>query len=156
MGYYHKFINDVATFAASLHKFTNKTRTKRHRFYWYAKQQAVSEHFNKILTTSPLFLHFPDPSLPFVLSIDASLTRVACVLKQNTPAGLKICYYKFRLLSDAEDRYSTTERRALIICWCLEGLCPWIGTFSILIETDHQLLANMHKTYTFRNKRIDN
>ena len=156
IGYYRKFINDFAAIAAPLHKVTNKTRTKRHEFYWHEEQQAAFEHFKKILTTSPLFLHFPDPSLPFILSTDASLTRIAGVLKQNTSSGLKICYYKSRLLSDTERRYSTTEREALAICWCLEELRPWIGTSLILIETDHRPLANMHKNYNFRNKRIDN
>ena len=88
-----------------MHKVTNKTRTKRHEFYWHAEQQEAFEHFKMILTTSPLFLHFPDPSAPFILSTDASLTRIAGVLKQQTSSGLKVCYYKSRLLSDTEWRY---------------------------------------------------
>ena len=155
IGYYRKFIPDFAHIAAPLHKVSNKTRTKRHEFYWHAEQQAAFEHFKKILTTAPLFLHFPDPSLPFILSTDASLTRIAGVLKQNTSAGLKICYYKSRLLSDTERRYSATEREALAICWCLDQLRPCISSSSVLIETDHQPLSNMHKKYSFRNKRID-
>lgn len=156
IGYYRKFIDDFANIAAPLHKVSNKTRTKRHEFYWHAEQQAAFEQFKKILTTAPLFLHFPDPSLPFTLSTDASLTRIAGVLKQNPPSGLKVCYYKSRLLSDTERRYSATEREALAICWCLEQLRPCIGGSSILIQTDHEPLSNMHKNYTFRNKRIDN
>ncbi|CAF1523718.1 unnamed protein product [Adineta ricciae] len=156
IGYYHKFIPDFARIAAPLHKVTIKTRTKRHEFYWHAEQQLAFDEFKRILTSAPLFLHFPDPSLPFILSTDASLTRIAGVLKQDTPAGLKVCYYKSRLLSATEQRYSTTEREALAICWCLEQLRSCIGTSSIVIETDHQPLANMHKNYNFRNKRIDN
>ena len=156
IGYYRKFIDDFADIAAPLHKVTNKTRTKRHEFYWHAEQQAAFEKFKKILTTAPLFLHFPDPSLDFILSTDASLTRIAGILKQNTPAGLKICYYKSRLLSDTERRYATTEREALAICWCLEQLRHCIGNSPILIETDHQPLANMHKNYSYGSKRIDN
>lgn len=156
VNYYRKFIADFAHIAAPLYKVTNKTRTKRHEFYWHAEQQAAFEQFKKILTTAPLFLHFPDPSLPFILSTDASLTRIAGVLKQDTPDGLKVCYYKSRLLSDIEARYSTTEREALAICWCLEQLRPCIGNSSIIIETDHQPLSNMHKNLSLRNKRIDN
>ncbi|CAF1480231.1 unnamed protein product [Adineta ricciae] len=156
IGYYRKFIPDFARIAAPLHKVTNKTRTKRHEFYWHAEQQLAFDQFKQILTSAPLFLHFPDPSLPFILSTDASLMRIAGVLKQDTPSGLKICYYKSRLLSATEQRYSTTEREALAICWCLDQLRSCIGTSSITIETDHQPLANMHKKYSFRNKRIDN
>ncbi|CAF4081208.1 unnamed protein product, partial [Rotaria magnacalcarata] len=156
IGYYRKFIPDFARIAAPLHKVTNKTRTKRHEFYWHDEQQAAFEQFKTILTTSPLFLHFPDPSVPFILSTDASLTRIAGVLKQNTSSGLKMCYYKSRLLSDIEQRYSATEREALAIYWCLDQLRSYIGGSSVLIETDHQPLSNMHKKHSFRNKRIDN
>ncbi|CAF3857204.1 unnamed protein product, partial [Rotaria sp. Silwood1] len=145
IGYYRKFIHDFAAIAAPLHKVTNKTRTKRHEFYWHAEQQAAFEQFKTILTTAPLFLHYPDPSLPFVLSTDCSLTRIAGVLKQKSSTGEKICYYKSRLLSDIERRYSTTEREALAIYWCLDQLRSCIGTSSIIIETDHQSLTNMHK-----------
>lgn len=156
IGYYRKFIDDFARIAAPLHKVTNKTRTKRHEFYWHPEQQAAFEQFKTILTTAPLFLHFPDPSVPFILSTDASLTRIAGVLKQETSTGLKVCYYKSRLLNDIERRYSATEREALAICWCLDQLRSCIGTSSILVETDHEPLSNMHKKHTFRNKRIDN
>lgn len=155
IGYYRKFISDFANIAAPLHKVTNKTRTKRHEFYWHEEQQAAFDQFKKILTSAPLFLHFPDPSLPFILSTDASLTRIAGVLKQNTPSGMKICYYKSRLLSDTETRYSATEREALAICWCLEQLRSCIGTSPIIIETDHEPLSKIDKNFTIRNKRID-
>ena len=156
IGYYRKFIPDFARIAAPLHRVTNKTRARRHEFFWGDEQQTAFEQFKTILTTAPLFLHFPDPSVPFLLSTDASLTRIAGILKQETPTGLKICYYKSRLLSDTEQRYSATEREALAIYWCLEQLRPYIGTSSIIIETDHEPLSNMHTKATFHNKRIDN
>jgi hypothetical protein len=156
LGYYRKFRPDFARIATPLHKVTNKTRTKRHEFYCHTEQQAAFEEFKTILTTAPLFLHFLDPSVPFILSTDASLTRIAGVLKQQTSIGLKICYYKSRLLSDLERQYSANECEALAICWCLDQLRSCIGNSSILIETDHKPLFNMHKKHTFRNKRIDN
>ena len=81
IGYYRKFINDLAAIAAPLHNVTNKARAKRHECYQHTKQQASFEKFKKIPTTSSLFLHYPDPSLPFVISTDASLPRIAGVLK---------------------------------------------------------------------------
>ena len=109
-----------------------------------------------ILTTFPLFLHFPDPSVPFILSKDDSLTRIANVLKQQTSSSLKICYYKSRLLSDTECCYSAIERETLAICWCLNELCSYIASSSVFIEIDHEPLSNMHKKCTFRNKPFDN
>jgi hypothetical protein len=142
IGCYRKFIPDIAHIAASLHKVSNKTRTKRYEFYWHAEKQAVFEYSNKILNTALLFLHFSDHSLPFILSTDASLTRIAFVLKQNNSTGLKICYYKSRILSNSERQYSFKKHGAPSICWCLDRLLSCIaGPVSLL-----KLLINRFRT----------
>ena len=156
MGYYRKFIRDFASLAAPIHKVTNKTRTKRHEFTWGPEQQLAFDKFKSILTNEPLFLDFPDRSRPFVLTTDASDIRIAGILKQFTDVGMKICYYKSRLLTDVERRYSTTEREALGIYWCLTELRNFIADTPIVIETDHAPLSNMHRKREFGNKRIDN
>ncbi|CAF4243720.1 unnamed protein product, partial [Didymodactylos carnosus] len=156
VGYYRKFIRDFAKIAAPIHKVTNKTRTKKHEFRWDQEQQDAFDQFKSILTSAPLFLDFPDRSVPFILSTDASELRIAGVLKQKTVDGLKICYYKSRLLNDTERRYSATEREALAIYWCLTELRNYIGDSEIIIETDHKPLVNMHKKKNYGNKRIDN
>ena len=156
IGYYRKFILDFARIGAPVHKVTKKICTKRHESYWHAEQQEAFEHFKTILTTFPLFLHFPDLSVLFILSMDDSLIRIVDVLKQQTSSGLKVCHYRSRLLSDTECCYSAIERETLTICWCLNELCSYIASSSVFIETDHETLSNMHKKPTFRNKRVDN
>ena len=156
VGYYRKFIRDFAKLAAPIHKVTNKTRAKRHEFHWHREQQEAFERFKLILTSAPLFLDFPDRSSPFILSTDASDIRIAGVLKQSVSGELKICYYKSRLLNDTERRYSTTEREALAIYWCLTELRNYLGDSEITIETDHKPLVNMHRKTNFGNKRVDN
>ena len=156
VGYYRKFIRDFAKIAAPIHKVTNKTRTKRHEFRWGTEQQKAFDQFKLILTTAPLFLDFPERNTPFILSTDASELRIAGVLKQNTDKGLKVCYYKSRLLSDTESRYSATEREALAIYWCLTELRNYIGDSQIIVETDHKPLVNMHKKKMYGNRRVDN
>ena len=98
-----------------MHKVTKKTCAKRHESYWHAEQQEAFEHFKTILTTFPIFLYFPDPSVPFILSTHDSLTRIAGVLKQQTSSGLKVCDYRSRLFSDTACCYSTIERETLAI-----------------------------------------
>ena len=156
VGYYRKFIRDFAQIAVPIHKVTNKTRTKRHEFQWGNEQQMAFDKFKAILTNAPLFLDFPDRTAPFILSTDASEVRAAGILKQETSSGLKICYFKSRLLTDTESRYSPTEREALAIYWCLTELRNYIGDTPITIETDHKPLVNMHKKTNYGNKRIDN
>ena len=103
-----------------------------------------------------LSLHFPDPSVPFILCTHDSLTRIADVLKQQTSSGLKVCFYRSRLLSDTECRYSAVERETLAICWCFDKSRSYTASSSIFIETDHEPLFNMDKKRTFRNKHVDN
>ena len=74
IGYYRKFIADFARLAAPFHKVSNKTRTRRHEFYWHPEQQQAFETFKGILTHPPLFLHFPEPDTPFILSTDGSIS----------------------------------------------------------------------------------
>ena len=81
IGYYRKFILDFSRIGVLMHKVTKNACTKRHESYWHAEQQEAFEHFKTILTTFPLFLHFPDPSVPFILSTNDSLTQIADVLK---------------------------------------------------------------------------
>ena len=156
IGYYRKFILDFARIGAPMHKVTKKTCTKRHESYWRVEQQEAFEHFKTILTTFSLFLHFPDPSVSFILSTNYGLTPITNVLKQQTSSVLKVCYYRSRLLSDTECCYSAIERETLAICWCLKELCSYIASPSVFIEIDHEPLSDMHKKLTFRNKRVDN
>ena len=44
-----------------------------------------------------------------------------------------------------ERRCSPTEREALAIYWCIMELRNCIADTPIIVETDHQLLVNMHR-----------
>ena len=147
---------DFARIGAPMHKVTKKTCTKRHESHWHAEQQEAFEHFKSILTTFSLFLHFPDPSVSFILSTDDNLTRIAAVLKQQTSTDLKVCNYRFRLLSNTECCYSAIGREILATCCCLNEVCSYIASSSVFIEIDHEPLSNMHKKHTFRSKPFDN
>lgn len=155
IGYYRKFVKDFANIAAPIHKVTNKTGSRKSEFFWAEEQQLAFEKFKEILTTPPLFLNFPEISTPFILSTDASKVRVGGVLKQMVNGVLKVNYYLSRLLSETESRYSTTEREALAIMWCLDKLRYYMGDSLVTIETDHKPLVNFHKKLNFGSKRVD-
>ncbi|CAF1045959.1 unnamed protein product, partial [Didymodactylos carnosus] len=100
--------------------------------------------------SEPLFLQYPDPTSPFILSTDASVIGISGILRQNTSQGTRICYYKSRTLTDAEKRYDPLEREALAMYWCIKELRQYIGDSAFSIETDSEPLINFHK------KQIDN
>ncbi|CAF4200338.1 unnamed protein product, partial [Rotaria magnacalcarata] len=113
--------------AAPLHKVTNKTKHHRHEFKWGPDQQHSFDEFKRILTTSPLFLEYPDSSTPFVLTTDASGIGIGGILRQYTPSGTKINSFKSRVLDDTERKYDTIEQEALAIFWCISELRSYIG-----------------------------
>ncbi|CAF4244309.1 unnamed protein product, partial [Rotaria magnacalcarata] len=152
---YRKFIPDFARIAAPLHKVTNKTKHRRHEFYWGPDQQHSFDEFKRILTTYPLFLEYPDLSTPFILTTDASDIGIGGILRQDTPNGTKINYFKSHVLDDTERKYDTIEKEALAIFWCVSELRSYIGDSNFIAETDHKPLENFHKKQ-INNKRVMN
>ena len=138
-----------------MHKVTNKTKARRHEFTWGPEQQASFDEFKRILTTSPLFLEYPDLSSPFILTTDVSDVGIGGILRQETPTGTKINYFKSRLLNDIKRKYDTFEKEALAIYWCLTELRPYIGDSDITVETDHKPLENFYKKQ-INNRRVMN
>ncbi|CAF4561035.1 unnamed protein product, partial [Rotaria sp. Silwood2] len=131
INWYRKFIPNFARIAAPLHKVTNKTKHHRHEFKWGPDQQQSFDKFKRLLTTYPLFLEYPYLSTPFVLTTDASDIGIGEILRQDTPHGTKINYFKSRVLDD-------TERDS-----------------SFVVETDHKPLENFHNKQ-ISNKRVMN
>ncbi|CAF4666594.1 unnamed protein product, partial [Rotaria sp. Silwood2] len=155
INWYRKFIPNFARIAAPLHKVTNKTKHHRHEFKWGPDQQQSFDEFKRLLTTYPLFLEYPDLSTPFVLTTDASNIGIGGILRQDTPNGTKINYFKSRMLDDTERKYDTIEQEALAIFWCISELRSYIGDSDFIIETDHKPLENFHKKQ-INNKRVMN
>ncbi|CAF3050663.1 unnamed protein product [Rotaria sp. Silwood2] len=155
INWYRKFIPNFARIAAPLHKVTNKTKHRRHEFRRGSEQQQSFEEFKHILTTSPLFLEYPDLSTPFTLTTDASDIGIGGILRQDTPAGTKINYFKSRVLNDTERKYDTFEQEALAIYWCITELRSYIGDSNFIVETDHRPLENFHLKQ-INNKRVMN
>ena len=141
--------------AAQLHKVTNKTKHHRHEFTWGPDQQQSFDEFERILTTYPLFLEYPDLSNPFVLTTDASDIGIGGILRQDTPNGTKINYFKSHVLNDIERNYDTMEKEALAIYWCISELRSYIGDSNFIVETDHKPLENCHRKQ-INNKRVMN
>ncbi|CAF4500057.1 unnamed protein product, partial [Rotaria sp. Silwood2] len=131
INWYRKFIPNFARIAAPLHKVTNKTKHHRHEFKWGPDQQQSFDEFKRLLTTYPLFLEYPDLSTPFVLTTDASDIGIGGILRQDTPHGTKINYFKSRALDDTEH------------------------DSNFIVETDHKPLENFHNKQ-INNKRVMN
>ncbi|CAF3314989.1 unnamed protein product [Rotaria sp. Silwood2] len=155
IGWYRKFIKNFAKIAAPIHAITNLNKNNQHKFYWGKEQRDAAKKLKEIISGPDLVLEFPDPTGSYVLSTDASNNGLGGILKQITTSGkLKILYYLSRKLSPSERKYSTTEKEALAMVWCIDRLRPYLLGVDFKVETDHCPLCNIHKKKS-RNGRID-
>ena len=75
--FYRKLVDNFAAEAKPLTQLTKKDRP----FIWGPEQQEAFESLKDKLCKAPV-LAFPDFSLPFILTTDASKTAVAAILSQ--------------------------------------------------------------------------
>ncbi|CAF0786226.1 unnamed protein product [Adineta steineri] len=155
IGWYRKFIPKFSSIAAPIHRVTNKIKSKRKDFFWGTEQIEAADKLKEILTTQPLVLKYPHPTAQFILSTDASDYAIGGTLKQIINGQTHYNYFLSRLLSDTEKRYSTIEREALAIFWCLNKLQQYLGGRDVLIITDHKPLQQFHIKMKINSKRIN-
>ena len=142
LGFYRRFIRNFAKLAAPIHAVSNKSKDRRGDFQWGEPQRLAFQALKTAITTKPLFLHFPDPTRPLVLSTDASNNRIGAVLKQTLADDtFHVISYFSRMLSDTEQRYSTIEKEALAIHSALEKLRPYTINHEVVIVDPHEIDA---------------
>ena len=86
-----------------------------------------------------MLAHF-DPALPVVLSCDAGPVGVGCVLSQITRDGERPIAFYSRSLSDAETRYSQTDREALAVVTGVKKFHYFLAGRTFTIQSDHKPL----------------
>ena len=154
IGWYRKFIPHFSQIAAPIHRVTNKIKSKRKDFHWGEEQIQAANKLKQILTSQPLVLKYPHPNAQFILATDASDYAIGGTLKQIINGKTHYNYFLSRLLSDTEKRYSTIEREALAIFWCLNKLQQYLGGRNVLIITDHKPLQQFQIKQKINSKRI--
>ncbi|CAF4955322.1 unnamed protein product [Rotaria sp. Silwood1] len=155
IGWYRRFIPNFAQIAAPIHKVTNKIKKKKKEFYWSNDQIQAANQLKQILTEEPLVLKYPHPTAPFILSTDASEYAIGGTLKQIINGQIHYNYFLSRLLTTTERNYSTIDREALAIFWCMEKLQQYLGGRDVTIFSDHKPLQQFHKKIKANSKRIE-
>jgi len=86
-------------------------------FEWKAEQEQAFHKLKQCLTSSPTLMS-PCDGEEYVLDTDASQYGLGAVLQQRQNGELHVISYASRLLSKAEQKYSTTRRELLaVIFW---------------------------------------
>nr|XP_033494296.1 uncharacterized protein LOC117264451 [Epinephelus lanceolatus] len=96
-------------------------------------------------TTPSTRIQLQDPSLQFVVEIDASDTGVGAVLSQRSPEDQKIhpCAYFSRRLTPAETNYDVGNRELLAVVLALQEWRHWLegSIHPFVVWTDHKNLS---------------
>ena len=106
---------------------------------WSAEADRAFGHLMALFTSAPVLAH-PDPSLAFIVEVDAS----EAVLSQSsgTPPKLRPCAFFSKKHSPAERNYDVRDRELLAVVKALKAWRHWLeaAKHPILIWTDHRNL----------------
>ena len=111
--FYRRFIRNYSSVAAPL---TTLLKGAPRKLDWTADANKAFHHLKTFFTSAPV-LSLPDPSLPFLVEVDASESGVGAVLSQRhgVPAKMHPCAFFSRKLSPAERNYDVGNREILAV-----------------------------------------
>ena len=104
-------------------------------------------------------MRYFDQSLDSEVEVDASSTGLGAILTQSSATGEQnVVAYASRALTDAESRYSQTEREALGVVWGVEHFHLYLYGSPFSVITDHKPLEgifnNLNSKPTARLERL--
>ena len=104
--YYGRFLPNISKHLFSLYRLLLKNTKWR----WSEEEESAFQESKKLLTSSNLLVHF-DPSLPLILSCDASMYGIGAVLAHRmTDGSEKPIGYVSCTLTESEKHYSQLEK----------------------------------------------
>jgi hypothetical protein len=131
--YFRRFVPNFSRIANPLYHLTKKNVT-----FSSAPEYQSSFRQLKEALSSPPTLALPDPTAPYELISDASMTGCGAILVQN---GQPVAYFSSKF-SPAEVNYTTGEQEMLGIIKALrEWRCYLEGCTELTIVSDHSPLA---------------
>lgn len=133
--WFRKFIPGYANLTKPLSDLTRKNAPWK----WEAREVEAFEEVKRLLTCAPI-LRQADHQAPFIVRTDASSYAIGAALLQGESPNEKPIEYASRLLTTAEQNYSTTEREALAVVWACEKFRGYLENAKIKILSDHQPL----------------
>lgn len=137
--HYSKFIENFAQKLTPLYALLRKDT----EFNWSGDCQKAYELIKAEVTSDAVLVHF-NPTLPIILTTDASNTAVAGVLSHRFPDGLiKPVAFVSRALSKSESNYSTLEKESLAIIFCVTKLRQYLIGNHFTLQTDHKPLVSI-------------
>ena len=115
INYYGKFLPNLASTLSPLSDLTKKDNI----WHWEEKHAIAFQDAKNKLSTSTVLVHY-SPTLPLIVSSDASNVGLGAILAHKTPGGgERPVAYTSRKLSPAERNYSQVEKEGLAVIYSL-------------------------------------
>jgi hypothetical protein len=152
-GFYRHFIDQYSKISKPL----TDLLAAHTPFVWGSRQQQAFQELKIALTTAPVLI-FPDPSLPFTVSTDASDFAIGAVLQQDQGRGLQPIAFLSRKLNSAERNYPVHEKELLAIVFALKH-SHWRhhlqgAQHTVTVLTDHVTLKYFHKQPKLSQRQV--
>ncbi|XP_065185812.1 uncharacterized protein K02A2.6-like [Sycon ciliatum] len=138
INYYHKFIENLSSVLAPLYELLSSKS-----WCWSDSHQKAFDTGKSLLLSEPIRIHY-DPSLPIVVSCDASPYGVGAVLSHVLPDGSdRPVAFASRTLSSCEKNYSQLDREALAMVFGVSKFHKYIFGRNFTLQTDHKPLLGL-------------
>ena len=139
--YYLKFVPDFADIADPLRKLLKANA----QWTWTDNHQRRFDLLKRRVAEPPILAHF-DVNFETVVTCDASAVAIGATLSQRLNGVEHPVAFASRTLSDAERRYSASEREALACMWACEHWHFYLYGRRFTLVTDHQALKTLLTT----------
>ncbi|KAL0177092.1 hypothetical protein M9458_025986, partial [Cirrhinus mrigala] len=134
------FIRNYSTVASPL---TSLLKGKPTKLRWTEEANRAFVSLKEKFTSAPILKH-PDPSLPFIVEVDASNCGIGAVLSQRhgQPGKLHPCALFSRKLTSAEQNYDVGNKELLSMKAAIKEWRHWLEGVTQLFQviTDHKNL----------------
>lgn len=136
LNYYNKFLPNLSTVLAPVHKLLQKET----KWQWSEAQQAAFDKSKEMMQSAEVLVHY-DPEKDIVLSCDASPYGVGAVLSHHMPDGTeRPIGFTSRTLNPAEKNYSQLDKDGLAVMFGIKRFHKYIYGRKFTIVTDHKPL----------------
>jgi hypothetical protein len=141
--FYRRLISNFAETAKPLTALTRKNQ----EITWGPSQQEAFDSLKLKLSTSPV-LTFPNFSLPFILTTDASKVAVAAVLSLVQKVVDRPFAFASRQKNKAEQFYKESESEMLALVWRTKFFRCYLFGRKFVARTDHSAITDLRNFFT--------
>lgn len=140
VGYYRRFIENFAGQAEPITRLLKKTS----KFEWGTEQRNAFNYLQSSLISPPI-LAYPIRTHVKIITCDASLKGLSCILSQSPDGeldGETVIAYGSKTLSGTQKNYAINHLEAMAIVWAVNRYRHYLSSKEeFVIRTDHAALV---------------